>query len=138
MAGLRACRSRYWNPPPAGKDELPGAAFTEGNSIPTPTPAVSRAPIHTHAIVLSLNNKLLKSFMKVYLEAQVPAQIAPEIDLKPCEQTLKARFPNLYYNNLHMDCYWFCQQCKDHFKTSGAKRLNRIPFAVLFLRWLVT
>ena len=40
-----------------------------------------------------------------------------------------------------MDCYHFCQQCEDYFKTSGATRMNRTPFAASFfhgtisLRW---
>ncbi len=31
-----------------------------------------------------------------------------------------------------MECYNFCQQCKDHFATTGAIELNRIPFAAFF------
>ena len=40
-----------------------------------------------------------------------------------------------------MECYHFCQQCKDHFETSGATEMNYIPFALSFfhgsisLRW---
>ena len=37
-----------------------------------------------------------------------------------------------------MDCYQFCQQCENHLETAGAKGPNRISFAALFLRWLVT
>ena len=33
-----------------------------------------------------------------------------------------------------MECYHFCQQCEDHFKTSGATGMNCIPFAASFLR----
>ena len=33
-----------------------------------------------------------------------------------------------------MECYNFCQQCKDHFTTAGVKGPNRIPFATSFLR----
>ena len=33
-----------------------------------------------------------------------------------------------------MDCYHFCQQCKDHFETAGATGTNRTPFAASFLR----
>ena len=32
-----------------------------------------------------------------------------------------------------MDCYHFCQQCKDYFETSGAIGMNRTPFAATFL-----
>ena len=75
--------------------------------------------------------------MKAYLEAQVPAQIAPEIDLEPFKQPLKARIPDFYYGNLHIDCYQFYQQCKDHFEIAGAKRPNRILFAAPFLCELI-
>ena len=32
-----------------------------------------------------------------------------------------------------MECYHFCQQCEDYFKTSDAIGMNRIPFAASFL-----
>ena len=37
-----------------------------------------------------------------------------------------------------MDCYHFCQQCEDHFKTSGATGMNRTPFAASFLRGTIS
>ena len=147
MAGPRARRSPRQNLPPIGKDELAGAtptrgsgAPTRGSGAPTPTSVVFRAPTPAPATALavapSLDNELFKQFMKAYLEAQVPGQT--KIDPKPCDQSFKAQFLDLYYGNLHMDCYRFCQQCEDHFKTAGAKGLNRIPFAALFLRGLIT
>ena len=58
--------------------------------------------------------------------------------VKPREDTsdrsLKARSPDLYYCNLHIECYYFCQQYKDHFKSAGAKSHKRIPFAATFLK----
>ena len=33
-----------------------------------------------------------------------------------------------------MECCNFCQQCEDHFATTGAKGPNRIPFVASFLR----
>ena len=44
MAGPCARRSPRQNPPSTGKDELAGAAPTEGNGTPTPTLAVTRVP----------------------------------------------------------------------------------------------
>ena len=35
---------------------------------------------------------------------------------------------------LYMECYNFCQQCKDHFDTAGAKGYKRVFFAALFLK----
>ena len=46
---------------------------------------------------------------------------------------MKARFLDLYYGKSHMECYHFCQQCKDHFDTAGATGSNRTPFAASFL-----
>ena len=140
MAGPRACRSLCWNPPCTGEDKLAGATPTEGSGTPTPTPVVSRAPTPAPATApaaaLSSDNKLFKQFMKAYLKAQVPGRT--EVDSEPCKQSLKARFPDLYYSNSHMDCHQFCQQCKDYFETAGAKGPNKILFAALFLRRLVT
>ena len=119
MAEPRACRSPRRNPHPAGEDELAGAAPTESSGTPTPTLVVSRAltpaAATTFAVASSSDNELFKQFMKAYFKAQVPARIIPEIDPKPCKQLLTARFPDLYYNNLHIDYYIFCQQCKDYF-----------------------
>ena len=83
-----------------------------------------------------LDNKLLKQFMKAYLEAHMPGQT--EVDPKPCKQPLKLQFPDFNYGNLHIDRYRFYQQCKNHFKTVEAKKPNRILFAALFLRKLIT
>ena len=124
MARPCACRSPRQNPPPTSKDEPAGAAPTEGSGTPTPTLAV----------VPNLDNELFKQFIKAYLEAQTPALTAAKMDAEPRERSLKARLPDLYYGASHIECYWFCQQCKDHFDTARAKGLNRIPFAASFLR----
>ena len=140
MARPLASRNPCQNPPSTAKGELAGAAPIEGNGTPTPTPVVSRAPTPalaiTSAVAPSLDNKLFKQFIKAYLEAQVPGQT--EVDSEPRKQSLKAQFPDLYYGNLHMDCYQFCQQCEEHFKTAGARGPNRIAFAALFLCGSVT
>ena len=110
MARPSACRSSYWNSSSNGKDELAGAAITKSSGTPTPTLVVSRAltpaPATAPTAALSLDNKLFKQFMKVYLEAQVPS--GTKVDPKSRKQTLKARFLDFYYGNLHMDCYRFC------------------------------
>ena len=140
MARLPASPSLRRNPPFISKGELAGAAPTEGNGTPIPTPVMSRAftpaPATTLPFALSLDNELFKQFMKAYLEAQVPGRT--EIDPESCKQPLKTRFPELDYGNIHMDCYQFCQQCEDHFKTAKTKRPNRIPFAASFLGGSVT
>ncbi len=59
-----------------------------------------------------------------------PAESREDVSDKP----LKARNPDLYYGNSHMECYYFCQQCEDHFETAGAKGHKRVPFAATFLK----
>ena len=144
MAGPRIRR----NPLLGGEDELAGAP-TKGNSIPavscasTPAPAQAPAPISAPAFApasapspperytdedLQRATKLaLKLFVKGQKHGQLQANSAPQ------KQLLKARFPNLYYRNSHLDCYRFCQQCEDHFETAGANRPNQVLFAASFL-----
>ena len=98
-----------------------------------PDALVPNALVHTPFPAPASTDELFKQFMKVYLKAQTPAPV----QAKPREELLKARFPDLYYGNSHMDCYRFCQQYEDHFETAGATRPNRIPFAVSFLRGTV-
>ena len=50
------------------------------------------------------------------------------------ERFFKAKVPEMYYSKSHIDCYHFCQQCKNHFETAGATGTNRTPFAASFLR----
>ncbi len=50
------------------------------------------------------------------------------------DKPLTIKNPDLYYGNLHIECYYFCQQCKDHFETAGVKSHKRIPFAASFLK----
>ena len=67
--------------------------------------------------------------MKAYLESnQGPSQ--PPTKRK---QSFKAKVPDVYYGKLHIDYYYFCQQCKDYFKTSQAIGTNQTPFAAFFL-----
>ena len=57
---------------------------------------------------------------------------------EPQEQPLKARSLETYSGKSHMDCYHFCQQCENHFETSGATGMNCIPFAASFLRGTIS
>ena len=73
--------------------------------------------------------------MKVFMETtQAQAQALAE----PQERPLKARTSEIYSGKSHMDCYHFCQQCEDYFKTSGAIGMNRTPFTATFLRGTVS
>ena len=53
---------------------------------------------------------------------------------EPRGRLLKAKTSKTYSEKSHMDCYHFCQQWEDYFKTSGATGMNRTPFAATFLR----
>ena len=135
MAGARTCRSPRRNPLPGGEDEPAGGppgAPTKGNNTPIPSPPVSRAQTPAQPPVLSSTKKLCQQFLKTY--AATVKLLEQNHGSGPYKQPLKARFPDFYYGNSHMDCYRFCQQCEDHFETAGASGPNRIPFAASFLR----
>ena len=116
-----------------------GGAPTNGSGTPEPTPAVSCAPIPAPAFGPGppgrYTNKDLQKATKLVLELFVKGQEYGQFQANsaPREQPLKARFPDLYYRNLHLDCYCFCQQCEDYFETARVNRLNRVFFATLFL-----
>ena len=154
MAEPRACQSPCRNFLPVGKDEFTGAAPravpTNDSGTLTLTPVVLGAPTpapvpppalaklvakYTDADLQRATKLAIKLFVQDQQQAQ--SQAAPPAP-KPRERPLKAWFPDLYYDNLHMDCYRFCQQCKDYFKTVKAKGPNKIPFADLLLHGSVT
>ena len=153
MAGPHAWQNPCENPPPAGEDELAGAAlgaFTSDNGTPSYIPAMSCIPTSVLAPPLALAKlvakytdadlqQAIKLALKSFVQGQQQAQSKIALPtLEPQERPLKARFSDLYYSNSHMDCYGFCQQYEDYFEIAEAKRLNKIPFAASFLRRLVT
>ena len=127
-----------------------GGAPTNGSSTSEPTPTVSRAPTPALAQAPApttapasapgppgrYTDKDLQRATKLALESFVKGQEYGQLQANsaPCEQPLKAWFPDLYYENSHLDCYCFCQQCEDHFETTGANEPNRVFFAASFLR----
>ena len=135
MAGPRTCRNASGAP-------------TDDSGTPKPTPAVSRvstpAPAQAPAFTSApasvpgppgrYTDEDLQKATKLALELFVKGQEYGQLQASsaPREQPLKARFPDLYYGNSHLDCYRFCQQCEDH--SAGANGPNRIPFAASFLR----
>ena len=90
--------------------------------------ALISAPVPTPALVLPSFNKLFKQFIKTYLKLQEPSR--PPAERK---QSFKAKVPDVYYKKSHMDCYHFCQQCKNYFETAGAIGVNQTLFAAFFL-----
>ena len=83
------------------------------------------------------NNDLFQEFMRTCIERvwdQVP--IAPNGKAREdtLDRPLKPRNPDLYYGHLHIECYYFCQQCKDYFEVAGSLGHKRVPFAARFLK----
>lgn len=73
--------------------------------------------------------KLFKQFVKIFMES---VQNPGLIHTKPQKQLFKARFLNLYFGKSHMDFYYFCHQCENHFDTAWANGSNHTSFAALF------
>ena len=111
-------------------------------SFPTKAPAPTQAPAFTSAPASTLGplgrytDEELQRVTKLALKSFVKGQEHGQLQVKSilCKQLLKARFPDLYYGNSHLDYYCFYQQYKDYFKTARANRLNQVLFAALFLR----
>lgn len=53
---------------------------------------------------------------------------------EPRERPLKTKILYVYRSKSHMDCYNFIPQCKELFATSGARCLNQVLFATIFLK----
>ncbi len=84
-------------------------------------------------------NDLFQEFIWTFMErTQAPAAptaSAPDVEARnDTDRPLKSRNRNLYYGNLHIECYYFCQQCKDHFKVAGSLGHKRVLFAARFLK----
>ena len=89
---------------------------------------MSSAPIFALAPTPTAINELFKQFMKVYLETnQGPRQSPAER-----KQPFKAKVLEIYYGKLYMDCYHFCQNCKDYLETAEATKANRTLFTAFF------
>ena len=142
----RPCRSLCRNPLLLDlvEDELarepgPVGGPHSGSTSPAPSrnlspgpelvPALNPAPVPAPTPAPVASEELFKKFMKAYLETNQGPRQPPE----ERKQTLKAKVPEVYYGKSHMDCYHFCQQCKDHFETAGTNGFNRTPFVASFL-----
>ena len=115
---------------PAGEfDELAGAQAPArecnagSNDAPIP-PEASTLPL-----VPPISEDIFIKFMKEFIETTHARD-----QLEPRDRPLKARTLETYSGKSHMDCYYFCQQCEDYFKTSGTTGINCTLFAATFLR----
>ena len=137
MAGPRT----RCNPLSAGKDKLATGAPSKGSGIPNPTlaafctpiPALTQDPAPAPGPPGIYTDVDLQKTTRLALELFVKGQEYGQANSGPKEIALKACNPDLYYESLHMECYYFCRQCKDYFNMAGATGHQRIPFAALFL-----
>ncbi len=106
----------------------------QGPASPSPEPAPVPAP--------APNNDLFQKFIRMYIKRvrdqaptapAAPATLAAEAR-DNTNRPLKPRNPDLYYDNLHMECYYFCQQCEDHFDVARSLDHKRVLFAAGFLK----
>ena len=133
--GSCVCRNPCVNPPPdpAGEqDELGGAQNPATKSNIGSNEASTKALTPPEALIPPLvpppTKDFFTKFMKVFMEMTQAQPLA-----EPWEHPLKARTPENYWGKSHMECYHFCQQCKNHFEIFGVTGVNRTPFAALFL-----
>lgn len=49
------------------------------------------------------------------------------------KRLVKAKVLDVYHSRSYMECYHFCQQCKDYFETVEAIGANQFLYAALFL-----
>ena len=97
-------------------------------AFPGPKPSLSPEPAPAFTFMVLPNNNLFQEFMRTFIKrVPAPAASATLVEARDNSNRLfKPWNPNLYYNNLHMDCYYFCQQYKDHFKKAKAQKYKRI------------
>ena len=117
-------------------DELAGQGSIRGSnagSDKTSVEALTLSEAFTLPLVPPYSENLFIKFMKVFMKITKARD-----QLEPRECPLTTRTPKTYSGKSHMDCYHFCQQCKDYFKISGATRINCIPFATTFFRGAIS
>ncbi len=107
-----------------------------------PAPSFAQCPASPDlksASTLMPNNDFFQEFMWSCIERvrdqTLAALVAPATKAKDnTNRSLKPWNLDLYYSHLHMEYYYFCLQCKDHFKFIGSLGQKRVPFAIGFLR----
>ena len=143
LARQRPCQNR----PSTSKDEPAGPSPIKGSDTYTPaltmscvlTPAPLAAPALAPAaldLTVRYSEANLQRILWTVPETKPPAPASQPLVFpdSPCKRPLKARFPELYCDKTHMECYNFIQQCKDHFATARAKDPNCVPFAATFVQ----
>ena len=123
------CRSPCVNTPVnlAGElHELAGQNQAKESNVGS-NEAPTSLEAQTPTLIPLTSKNLFTKFMKVFMETTQARD-----QLEPRECSFKARTPETYSGKSHIDCYHFCQQCKDYFETSGTTGMNRTFFAATF------
>ncbi len=77
----------------------------------------------------------MRTYIEMVWDQVLVALAAPAAEARDdTNRPLKPWNPDLYYGNLHMECYYFCQQCEDHFEVAGSLGHKRVFFAAGFLK----
>lgn len=93
-------------------------------------------PEPTSAPTVLPNNDLFQEFMQTYIE-KVRDQALAALTAKTRDnfnRSFKPQNPNLYYGNLHIGCYYFCQQCENHFEIVSLLGYKHVYFTARFLK----
>ncbi len=75
--------------------------------------------------------------MRTFIERvqALAALVALAVEAKnDTNRPLKTWNPDLYYSHLYIECYYFYQQCEDHFEVAGSLGHKHVPFAAIFLK----
>lgn len=68
-------------------------------------------------------------------KVQDQALATPAIEVRDnFNRLFKPWNPHLYYKNLHIEYYYFCQQYKDYFEVAGLLDHKYVFFAAKFLK----
>ena len=105
-------------------EEVPVETTPTLSTASTPSQVLASAPAHALYTKEDLQ-RITKLYMGSFLQENCQEG--------PRQIQLKVQFPDLYYGKSHIECYYFCQECKDHFDTAGATGSNHTPFATFFL-----
>ena len=125
-----------FTPPTSRSDNKSDELEAPEKGTPAPSHISTPAPSHASALALAESTlalkysetdlmRILKIFSKT--KGQEPKAEAP------CKQPLKTKVPDIYFRKLYINCYYFFQQCEEHFETTGTIKLNRTLFAATFL-----
>ena len=124
--------------PPTRHQRLVIRRFAVNLALGPEALALGPAPLSLEpAPALALNNDLFQEFMRTCIKkVRDQVFIAPNTKIREdiLDKLLKPRNLDLCYGNSHMECYYFCQQCEDHFEVTRLLGHKRVPFAARFLK----